>query len=436
MVYDPLPFQSCAIDAKAHMKRSSSVRRDPDFQKLWFGQTVSVFGSLISRIAIPFLAVIELDATPFDMAALGIAALLPGFIVGLVAGAWIDRRKRRPVMIGADLGRAAVLLTVPVLALSDHLQIWHLLIVSGLLSILSMLFDIAYQSYLPGLVGRDRLIEGNSTLTATESVAEFGSFSIGGWLVQIFTAPFALLVDAVTFLLSAAAIRKIELPEEIERDEAVDTSLVEEAVAGFSYVRDDGVMRVLAIAQAILSLSHGMTTTVFFLFVVDTLGFETGPLGMIFAFGGIASLGAALVSGRLYGAGHHLLRMSFLLFFVASANALLPFAQTANWIAVVLLLIPQLLSDPAETIFNIHSTTLRQVLAPDAWLGRINGSFRVLEVGAVIVGSLIAAWTGEHLGLRATMWLAAGLVALGGFACLLGSRREPIAASVLLEESV
>ncbi|TXG79775.1 MAG: MFS transporter [Thermomicrobiales bacterium] len=417
------------------MAQSISVRRDPNFQKLWFGQSVSVFGSLISRIAIPFLAVIELDATPFDMAALGIAALLPGFLVGLLAGAWIDRRKRRPVMIGADLGRAAVLVLVPILALADQLHIWHLLVVSGLLSMLSMLFDIAYQSYLPGLVGRERLIEGNSTLTATESVAEFGSFSIGGWLVQIFTAPFALLVDAVTFLLSAFAIKKIALPEEIERDAAVETSLLDEAVAGFSYVRQQGTLRVLAVAQALLSLSHGMTSTVFFLFVVDTLGFETGPLGIIFAFGGIASLGAALISSRLYGAGHHLVRMAFLLFFVAAANSVLPFARAADWIAVALLLVPQLLSDPAETIFNIHSTTLRQVLAPDAWLGRINGSFRVLEVGAIIAGSLVAAWTGEHLGLRVTMWMAAGFVALGGFACLLGSRAEPTTTSVVMEES-
>ena len=418
------------------MAQSVSVRRDPDFQKLWFGQSVSVFGSLISRIAIPFLAVIELDATPFDMAALGIAALLPGFLVGLLAGAWIDRRKRRPVMIGADLGRAAVLVLIPILALTDQLAIWHLLIISGVLSMLSMLFDIAYQSYLPGLVGRDRLIEGNSTLTATESVAEFGSFSIGGWLVQIFTAPFALLVDAVTFLLSALAIRKIEMPEVLERDEAVETSLVQDAVAGFSYVRSDRVLRVLAAAQALLSLSHGMTSTVFFLFVVDTLGFETGPLGMIFAFGGIASLGAALVSSRLYDTGRHLVRMALLLFFVAVANSLLPFAQTADWIAVVLLLVPQLFSDPAETIFNIHSTTLRQVLAPDAWLGRINGSFRVLEVGAVIVGALIAAWTGEHLGLRTTMWMAAGLIAVGALVCLLGSRAEPETTAIILEEPV
>jgi len=412
----------------------ASVRRDPDFRKLWFGQSVSVFGSLISRIAIPFLAVIELDATPFDMAVLGIAALLPGFIVGILAGAWIDRRKRRPVMIGADLGRAAVLLIVPILALTDQLDIWHLLVVSGLLSILSMLFDIAYQSYLPGLVGRERLIEGNSTLTATESVAEFGSFSIGGWLVQIFTAPFALLVDTLTFLLSALAIHRIELPEELERDETVDTSLVEEAVAGFSYVRRNGVMRVLAVAQALLSMSHGMTSTVFFLFVVDTLGFETGPLGMIFAFGGVASLGAALISSRLYDRGHHLRRMAALLFFVAAANGLLPFARTADWIAVALLLVPQLLSDPAETIFNIHSTTLRQVLAPDAWLGRVNGSFRVLEVGAVITGSLIAAWTGEHFGLRTTMWIAAGLIAIGALVCLFGSRAEPVTTNMLTED--
>jgi predicted MFS family arabinose efflux permease len=126
--------------------------------------------------------------------------------------------------------------------------------------------------------------------------------------------------------------------------------------------------------------------------------------------------------------------MAALLFFVAAANALLPFARTADWIAVALLLVPQLLSDPAETIFNIHSTTLRQVLAPDAWLGRVNGSFRVLEVGAVITGSLIAAWTGEHLGLRTTMWIAAGLIAIGALVCLFGSRAEPVTTNMLTEE--
>jgi predicted MFS family arabinose efflux permease len=404
------------------MAQTVSVRHDPDFQKLWSGQTVSVFGSLISRIAIPFLAVIELDATPFDMAALGIAALLPGFLVGLLAGAWIDRRKRRPVMIAADLGRALILLAVPILAVLGHLQIWHLLIVSGCMSILSMLFDIAYQSYLPGLVGRERLIAGNSTLTATESVAEFGSFSIGGWLVQLFTAPFAILVDAVTFLLSALAIRRIETPEEIERDESVETNLLQEAIGGFGYVRRDAMLRVLAAAQALVNVSHGMTGTVYFLFVVDALGFETGPLGMIFAVGGVASLGGALLSGRFYDTGNHLRRLALLLFVVAVANALLPFARSANWIAVALLLAPQLLSDSTETIFNIHSTTLRQTIAPDAWLGRTNGSFRVLDVGATIAGSLIAAWTGTALGLRTTMWSAAGLVAISALICLLASR--------------
>jgi predicted MFS family arabinose efflux permease len=275
---------------------------------------------------------------------------------------------------------------------------------------------------LPGLVGRERLIEGNSTLTASESVAEFASFSIGGWLVQLFTAPFALLVDAVTFLLSALSIRRIELPEVLERDESVETNLWQEAVAGFTYLRRERLLAVLAIAQTLLSLSHGIGGTVFILFVVDTVGFETGPLGMIFAIGGVASLLGALVSGRLYGRGHHLTRLAALLLIRAAVGALLPFAQTVNLAAVIFLVVPQLVGDPAETIFNIHSTTLRQTISPDAWLGRINGSFRVLEVGAVILGSLFAAWSGSHLGLRPTMWLAAALIAVGGLVCLLGSK--------------
>lgn len=420
---------------RRRVQQSGSVRRDPDFQKLWFGQTVSVFGSLISRIAIPFLAVIELDATPSDMAGLGIAALLPGFLVGLLAGAWLDRRKRRPVMIAADLGRAAVLLLVPALAVLDRLEIWHLLVVSGLMSVLSMLFDIAYQSYLPGLVGRGRLIEGNSTLTASESVAEFASFSIGGWLVQIFTAPFALLVDAVTFLLSALALRRIEMPEVMERDEALETNLLQEAIAGFGYLRQQPTLGVLGAAQTLLSVSHGMTSTVFFLFVVDTLGFETGPLGMIFALGGVASLLAALISGRVYDRGSHLARLAVLLFITALAGAMVPFAQAVNLAAVLLLLAPQLMGDPAETIFNIHSTTLRQTITPDDWLGRINGSFRVLEVGAVIVGALVAAWAGSHLGLRTTMWIAAALVALGGFVCLAGGRLAKSTVPIAVQNS-
>lgn len=404
------------------MGHASSIHHDRDFQKLWFGQGVSTFGSLISRIAIPFLAVIELEATPFDMAALGIAALLPGFLVGLLAGAWIDRRQRRPVMIAADLGRALVLLAIPALALLDRLEIWHLLVVSGAMSVLSMLFDIAYQSYLPGLVGREHLIAGNSTLTATESVAEFGSFSIGGWLVQLFTAPFAILVDAVTFLFSVLAIRRIETPETIARDESIETSLLTEAVAGFGYVRNDRMLGVLAAAQLLLSVASGMTGTVYFLFVVDTLKFETGPLGMIFAVGGIASLGGALISSRLYERARHLPTLAALLFVAAIAEALLPFARHAGLVAAGFLLVPQLLGDPAQTIFAIHSTTLRQTLAPDAWLGRINGSFRVLEVGAVIVGSLVAGWSGSAIGIRPTIWAAAALIGVGALVCLASSR--------------
>src|SRR5438874_10187910 len=193
--------------------RFTGLWRHPDFLKLWAGQTVSQFGSLISRFALPLVAVLTLDASPAQVAALQIAEIAPGLLVGLFAGACVDRLRRRPIMLWADVGRALLLFSIPAAALVGVLGVQQLYAVAILIGALSTFFDVAYHSYLPALVSRHALLEGNSKLQASAAVVEVGSFGIAGALVQLLTAPLAILVDAVSFVFSALSLASIRASE-------------------------------------------------------------------------------------------------------------------------------------------------------------------------------------------------------------------------------
>src|SRR5271163_4384945 len=186
--------------------RFTGLWRHTDFMRLWTGQTISVFGSLVGATAIAFTAILVLHATPFQLGILSAARLAPGFLSALIAGAWVDRLRRRPILIGADIGRGLLLATIPLAAILRRLHIEQLYIVTFFVGILSTFFDVAYESYLPSLIGRDQLIEGNSKLSASASVAEFGGLGLAGWLVQLFTAPLTILIDAVSFVFSAISV--------------------------------------------------------------------------------------------------------------------------------------------------------------------------------------------------------------------------------------
>ena len=186
--------------------RFTGLWRHPDFLRLWTGQTISVFGSLTTRLALPFTAIMFLQARPYQVALVTTFDVLAGICFTLFAGVWADRLRRRPIMIAADIGRAAIIGSVPIAAWFGVLRIEHLYAVAFLAGILTTFFDVAYQSYLPVLIDKEQLIDGNSKLAASESVAEFGSFSLAGWLVQLVTAPGAMAVDALSFLFSAASL--------------------------------------------------------------------------------------------------------------------------------------------------------------------------------------------------------------------------------------
>ncbi|MCC6312822.1 MAG: MFS transporter [Thermomicrobiales bacterium] len=379
--------------------------------RLWSAASVSVFGTLITRTALPFTAILTLSVTPFQIGLLQIATLLPGFLIGLFAGVWIDRRRRRPVLVAADLGRAAALLTVPVAAIANALTLTHLLLVAAIVSVLDVGFDIAYQSYLPTLVHRDDLVEGNSKLTAAASVAEAISFGSGGWLVQVLTAPIAIAVDAVTFLFSALAIHAIRRPEELPAGQTTGNPprLLSEMEAGIRVVLGDPLLSPLLAANAGVAFGFGVGGAAFLIYVNQTLGFDPGMLGLIFALGGIGSLGGALLAGRLAAAPLGTVLIGCCLI-GALGQGLVPLATSAGLGGLLLLIAQQFISDPAFTILDINQVSLRQAITDPALFGRVNASFRAGEVGGQIIGALVGGIVGDLYGPRVA--LVVGMVGL------------------------
>jgi len=383
--------------------------RHPDFLKLWTGQTVSIFGSFITGTALQFAAIQVLDASPLQVVALGAANVLAGILVGLVAGVWVDRLRRRSLMIATDLLRALVVVSIPLAALLGVLSMGHLYAVAFLAGVLTIVFDVSYQSYLPSLIRREDLVEGNSKLTASASAAEIGGFSLAGWLVQLLTAPFAMVIDAATYLASAASLLWIRAPEPlpppVEQRESIRTEIVE----GLRAVMGNRVLRALAGSTGIEALGHGTIGSVIILYLNRDLGFSPGVLGMIFAVGGVSSLAGAALAERVtrrIGLG----RTMVISLAVSSVGTLcIPLAGDASLLAAALLIANQLITDPSATVNDIAATSMRQTVTPDRLLGRVNATLRFGSMLLTLVGMAAAGLLGETIGLRATLFIGASL---------------------------
>jgi MFS family permease len=394
------------------------------FVHLWGAATVSTFGSLVTRTALPFTAILLLDASPTAIGVLRIAELLPGFLFGLVAGAWVDRLRRKPVMIATDLGRALLIVTIPAAAFLGWLGLGQLYVIAALVSVLSVFFDVAYQSFLPSLVKNDELVEANSKLSAAMSVAEASAFSAAGWLIQLLTAPVAMLIDALTFLASAGLVARIREPElqTIPNSAAARPSITSEVVEGLHAVWRQPILRGMVVADLALNLAFGLFGTVFLLYVNQEVGFDPGILGMIFAVGGVSSFLGAMIAGRLPRFGIGTVMIASLLL-ATIGQAFVPLATAANAIGVLFLVGQQVVADSALTVYDINQVSLRQAIAPAHVLGRVNASVRVTEFGAVLLGTVIAGYIGETVGLRETLWLGVALSLLAAVALALSPVR-------------
>jgi MFS family permease len=321
-------------------------------------------------------------------------------------------------MVAADLGRAVVLSTIPVAALLGVLRIGHLYVAAALIGVLTVVFDVASQSYLPSLVGREGLVEGNGKLAAGAAAAEFAGFGAGGWLVQWLTAPYAIAVDAATFLWSAASIARISTPEPPPVPVSERRPAVREIADGLRYVRGHPTLRALAASTAIFACAGRTYGTVFLLYVARDLGFAPGVLGLVLALGGLAAFAGALGAGRVIArlGTTAALVASFAL--IGAGNGLVALAGDASWLGLGWLVAQQVVKDPAWPVMDIARVSLRQTIAPERWQGRTHASLRVVEVGGLLLGTLLGGLLGGTIGLRATIAVAAAVGATAGLPLL------------------
>lgn len=380
----------------------SPLWRNADFRRLFVGATVSTFGSLVSGVALPFVAILTLGVGPSEIALISLAGLVPGFATGLVAGAWVDRLRRRPILIATDLVRAAVVLSIPVASWLDLLTVWQLVAISALLSVCGTVFGVADNAFLPAVVARDEIAEANAKLAAGSSVAEFAGFSAGGALVQLLTPPVAMVVDAATFVWSAEAIRRVEAPEAPPRAIEERTAIVREIGDGLRFVRRSGTLMGLAGSLLGMELATQVVGTVYMLYVNQVLGFSPGALGVLFAVGGIGSLVGSALAGPMttrFGAGRALV---LCLVFVSLGQTSIAFAREVSVIAVALLVVQQL-TDAGWLYYEMTLTSLRQVVSPNEWAGRVNGTFSAVGFAGSLLGAGIGGLLGEAIGIRPTL---------------------------------
>lgn len=385
-----------------------------NFRRLWAAQTVSEFGTLISRTAIPFAAILVLDASPLELSVIGICEMLPAFVLGLFAGAWVDRLPRRPIMMAADLGRAVLLALIPLFAWLDQLTIHALWIVAALVSALTVFFDVAYRSILPSILPADELMEGNSRLTASASVAEFGAFSLGGWLVQLFSAPGAVLIDSFTFIWSAFWLRGLKMSEQVKPEED-RLPILHEIRGGIHLVWRNRTLRALAGYAATFEFAFNMFGAVFLIFLVREVGFSPGGLGVIFAIGGLSSIAGAATASRVTSALGLQKTIVVMSIIMAVGQGMVAFAMTVSVVSVMLLLLQQGLVDAPYTIVDVNTATIRQTSASEEWQGRLNATFRVLAFGGALLGTVAGGLIGEFIGLRVALITSSLVIASSAF---------------------
>ena len=400
--------------------------RHSEFLKLWSGETISLLGSQVTLLALPLTASIVLQASPFQMGVLGASQTVPFLLLGLFAGVWVDRLRRRPIMLIADLGRAVLLATIPLSALAGVLRLEQLLLVAFGVGIFDVFFGVAYASFLPSLVRREQLAEGNAKLALSAEVARVAGPGLAGVLVQLVSAPLAIGADAASFLISTLALARIQANEPPPVPAPERRSVWAEIGEGLRAVVDHPILRPLVGVIGLGNLGDGLLfgSGLYVLFATRELGMEPAALGGVMAGLGVGGLVGAALAGpvtRLWGIGVTFVTAQLLwgASFLAAA-----FVTGPPPVAGVLLAAAFAITGIVNPIAGTNATTLRQAVAPDRLQGRITATARVVLWSSVTIGALAGGILAERIGLRATIALSGVLPLLGSVWLLLSPVRQ------------
>lgn len=398
-----------------------------DFLRIWGAESISLFGNQVSALALPLLAVLVLDASALQMGLLAAAGTAPFLLCSLPAGVWVDRRLRRPILIVADYARAVLLLSVPLAYFFDVLSLAQLYVVAFVAGALGVVFEVAHYAFVPSLVGRAQVMDANSKLQISHSAADAAGPGVAGMLIQAASAPFALVIDALSFVASGLLVQRVRTPEP-PLPEVEARGLRADVVAGMRALLGYPLLRPIVLTSITWVLFHSAIIALYVLYATRELGIDPFMLGLIFVAGGLGSIPGALLSVRVaerFGIGPATIGCWFL-----SAATLLAIPLAGGTFAVPVLAAAMLLGGITNTIANIQQWSLRQIVTPDELQGRVTASHRFLVYGAMPIGALLGGVLGDAIGLRTAILIGAvGVVASplwSVFSPLLRLREAPL----------
>jgi MFS family permease len=381
----------------------------PDFLKLWTGQSISELGSQVSQLAIPWLAAVELHASPLAFSLLGVLGFLPFILFALPAGVWVDRLRRRQILIVGDSARAALLALIPILWAAGVLQIWHLLVLEFVIGIFTVFFDVAYQSYLPALIEREHLIDGNSKLQLTVSIAQVGGPTVSGTLIAAITAPYAIVVDAVSFAISSVFMIGMKHRENLPRQDAAEPRphMWPQVKEGLAWVVGNRNLRAIAGCTGTSNFCSGLMFSIVILYMVRVLHLSSIQAGAVFAVGSAGSIAGALLANRLgkkFGVGSAIVFMAVIFSFGGLAYPLAP-----QSFPLPMLMAGQLLFGFSAVAYNILQVSYRQAITPERLQGRMNAAMRWIVWGTIPLGTLAGGAIAQATSLHTAIWVGAVL---------------------------
>jgi MFS family permease len=388
---------------------SRSLVREPDFLRLWTGQTISAFGTQVTILAVPILAAVILSVSPFEFGLLGTLEFLPFLLIGLPAGVWVDRMRRRPILIAADVGRALGLLSIPMAAILGGLTIWQLYAVVFMNGCLTVFFDVAYQSYLPSVVEPNQLVDGNAKLELTRTTSQRLGPGLAGLLVGLLTAPVAMIVDAISYVASAMFLaligRSEPAPPSRDASDGARRSMRRETAAGLRFVTGHPVLRSLAATVALGSLFGTIADSILILHLVTERGFGPELIGLAFTAGSVGVFSGALVASRLtrlVGVGPIIILSA-----VGESVSWLPVAFAPDGLLFVGLATTIIALSFFGMLWNVNALSLRQAIAPAAIRGRMNATMRFISWGTIPVAMTLGGFLGGIIGLHTTIVVGA-----------------------------